>query len=102
MAAEPLPPESQDMESADLETLAEELYRTRRPRRLRARSAGDLVVLTVPDYQEMAEALAVAEGLLRGHADVAAGRTLSTEQADSLLRQHIAAAVKGKSGPGTD
>jgi PHD/YefM family antitoxin component YafN of YafNO toxin-antitoxin module len=83
----------------DLAELAAEIRRTGRPKVLTTGGSGDLVVLTLARYEELQEALDVALALLRGEADVAAGRVYSNEEAQEYLR---AAIKEATNPPGTE
>jgi PHD/YefM family antitoxin component YafN of YafNO toxin-antitoxin module len=81
---------------ADLVQLSAEIRRTKRPKRIKQRGVEDLIILGASDYEEMQEAIDVAAGLLRGEADVAAGRAHSHDEAMALLQKRIEAARRAR------
>ena len=94
MARGKLPDNAPQVNDVDLSRLSAELYETRRPKVLRGEKSRDLVVLAAPDYDELTESLEVAAGLLRGDADVAAGRVHSNEEVQEWLRTKIREAAR--------
>jgi hypothetical protein len=94
MASQKIRDDSPEGNDVDLSRLSAELYETRRPKVLRGEKARDLVVLTAPDYDELTESLEVAAGLLRGDADIAAGRVHSNEEVQEWLRTKIREAAR--------
>src|SRR5918911_763721 len=73
--------------------LAVEIGRTGRPKVLTRDGVGELIVLPLREYEQLREAMEVASALLRGDADVAAGRVVSNDEAQDLLRASIKAAA---------
>jgi PHD/YefM family antitoxin component YafN of YafNO toxin-antitoxin module len=76
---------------ADLIELSAEIRRTRLPRRITQPGAGDLILLEARAYDELQEA--IANALLRGADEVAAGRTISDDEAQATFKAAIAAAA---------
>jgi len=94
MASQEIQDDALPVNDVDLSRLSAELYETRRPKVLRGEKARDLVVLTAPDYDELTESLEVAAGLLRGDADVEAGRVDPNEEVEEWLRTKIREAAR--------
>jgi PHD/YefM family antitoxin component YafN of YafNO toxin-antitoxin module len=82
-----------EISQASLPDLSAEVHE-KGPKLVTKDGVGDLVVLAVEDYEEMVESLEVAAGLLRGEADLAAGRTRSNADVQELLRARIASAAQ--------
>ena len=81
---------------ANLLALSDEIRRTRKPKVITRDGAADLVVLSVAGYEDLVEGLEVARGLLRGEADVAAGRIHTHEEAMAHVRAGLDAAKKAR------
>jgi PHD/YefM family antitoxin component YafN of YafNO toxin-antitoxin module len=95
---QPLIPEEDvvAISEADLLALSDEIRRTERPKVITRDGAADLVVLSVAGYEDLVEGLEVARGLLRGEADVAAGRVHTHEEAMAYFRAGLDAARKAR------
>jgi PHD/YefM family antitoxin component YafN of YafNO toxin-antitoxin module len=78
---------------ADLTELSAEIRRTRLPRRIAQPGAGDLILLEARAYDELQEAIAIANALLSGADEVAAGRTISDDEAQATFKAAIEAAA---------
>lgn len=74
---------------ANLIELTAELRRTQRPQRIRSQDGGELVIVQAEDYDQMHEALEIANSLLQSMADIAAGRTISDDEAQALFKAKI-------------
>ncbi len=82
-----------DVSQADLRKLSAEIEQTGRPKLVTRNGIGDLVLLPVADYEDLKDSLEVAQGLLRGGQDLAAGKVRSNAEVQERLRARMAAAA---------
>ena len=87
----------------DIGSVAQHAAETHRPVLLTSQGEGVAVVLSVGDYEKIKEEWAMAWAMLRGMADVAAGRTMTLDEARERLglsKLDMAQTVKQSSSMG--
>ena len=95
----PMPSQNEDevaITEADLVALSDEVRRTGGRIIVTRDGAPDLVILGAAAYEDLMEGLEVAQALLQGEADFAAGRTHTHADAMAYAKARVEAARKDR------